>query len=110
MTRQADLFVAQERGHADALSHLGAATIEAVTTIARVVADRRATWTWCDIEAALPDSVRQTLALPTLRAANGALSRNLARTLGWQTVGFVPSPDPSARGRRVALYAKEAAA
>jgi hypothetical protein len=100
-----DFDAKADRGHADALTHLGAETCATVTRIAEVVAASRDTWTWHDIKERLPDGVRQKLAMPELYNAAGGLGRTLAKRYHWRIVGYAKSPDPDARGRRIALYA-----
>lgn len=92
-----------KRGQADALTHLGAATCQTVQNIMAVVADQHPEgFTWAMVREKLPDGIRQTLALKEYRNAAGGL---MVRA-GYVPVGFVPSPDPDARGRAIRVWKK----
>lgn len=95
----------QSRGHTDVLAHLGAATVESVENIIRVVASERESFTWEDIEAQLPDGIRQKLASSLLRmCAPGALVKNYAKRYGLRAVGYTKATNPDARGRPIRVW------
>lgn len=94
---------------AQVVAHLGKATVQSVMNIVAVVADTHATFTWEDVEARLPDGIKQQLELVQLRNASGGLMTVASKLYGYRVVDRVKAKNPKARGRMIALWARKAA-